>query len=167
MYTSHYEPARSFAETRDGSFRVVVSGDWLPRQLLGGLHILFAILRAVWLAAYVAATAPADTDVFVCDQVAAYVPVLRALRPRARVLFYCHFPDQLLSRRGGLLKSLYRAPFDAFEAWATAAAHEVVVNSAFTRDTVATVFARALRGRRLDILYPCIAVPPAVAAMQG
>ena len=159
MYTSHYNAGRSFAETRDGTFPVFVAGDWLPRSLCGGLHILFAILRAVWLAVYVALTA-GPVDVFFCDQVAAYVPILRLLRPRARVVFYLHFPDQLLSQRGGWLKSLYRAPFNAFEAWATACAHEIVVNSKFTRGVAVTVFP-GLATRQLDVIYPCCTIPRA------
>ena len=156
VFTSHYDPARSFAETRDNSFSVFVSGDWMPRTMFGGLHIVFALLRAVWLAVYVALTAP-HVDAFVCDQVAIYAPVLRILRPNARILFYCHFPDQLLSARGGCLKALYRAPFDALEEFCTNAAHVVVVNSRFTRDVVRDTFA-SMRNRELEVLYPCIDV---------
>lgn len=162
MYTSHYEAARSFAETRDGTFPVKVYGDWLPRHLFGGLHILCAILRALWLAIVVAFTEP-EYDVFICDQVSAYVPVLRFLRPRTPILFYCHFPDQLLSSRGSALKRLYRKPFDAFERSTTAMAQEIVVNSTFTRGVVQQTFGSALAGRELQVLYPCIDVPAAVA----
>ena len=158
MYTSHYDASRSFAETRDGSFPVFVSGDWLPRSLAGGLHILFAILRAFVLAVVVAWRA-GPVDVFICDQVAAYVPVLRLLRPSARIVFYLHFPDRLLSPPGGVLKSLYRAPFDAFEAWATGCAHEVVVNSKFTRGVTLKAFpGLAARAADLEVVYPCVAL---------
>lgn len=162
MYTSHYEAARSFAETRDGTFPVKTYGDWLPRHLFGGLHILCAILRALWLAIVVAFTEQ-EYEVFICDQVSAYVPVLRFLRPRTPILFYCHFPDQLLSSRGSALKRLYRRPFDSFERSTTAMAHEIVVNSTFTRGVVQRTFGSALAGRELQVLYPCIDVPPASA----
>lgn len=119
---------------------------------------MWAILRAVWLAAVVALTEP-EYDVFICDQVSAYVPVLRFMRPPTPVLFYCHFPDQLLSSRDSLLKQLYRKPFDAFERSSTAAAHEIVVNSNFTRGVVERTFGPALAGHRLAVLYPCIDVP--------
>jgi alpha-1,3/alpha-1,6-mannosyltransferase len=158
VYTSHYEAARSFAETRSGLFEVKVHGDWMPRQILGGFHIVWAILRAVWLACVVALTEP-EYDVFICDQVSAYVPVLRFMRPPTPVLFYCHFPDQLLSSRGSVLKQLYRKPFDAFERSSTAAAQEIVVNSNFTRGVVERTFGPALAGHRLAVLYPCIDVP--------
>lgn len=31
------------------------------------------------------------------------------------MLFYCHFPDQLLTQRQSVLKRLYRAPIDWLE----------------------------------------------------
>jgi alpha-1,3/alpha-1,6-mannosyltransferase len=68
MYTSHYNPERSFAETRQGDFPIYVHGDWLPRQVFGGLHILFAMMRNVWLALCVAMSG-VEYDIFFCDQV--------------------------------------------------------------------------------------------------
>lgn len=157
VYTSHYERERSFAETRDGSFDVRVAGDWMPRHIFGGLYIIFAILRNIWLALSIALWGSEVYDVFICDQVSASVPILRLLRPRARVLFYCHFPDQLLSPRKSLLKSIYRWPFDAFEELTTGCAHRIVVNSGFTRATFQATFKR-LKGVTPAILYPCIQV---------
>jgi alpha-1,3/alpha-1,6-mannosyltransferase len=46
-------------------------------------------------------------DVIIADQVAVVVPVLRLLTS-AKVLFYCHFPDMLLTQRKSLAKRLYR-----------------------------------------------------------
>lgn len=41
--------------------------------------------------------------------------MLRLSRRRKKVLFYCHFPDQLLTQRQSVLKRLYRAPLDWLE----------------------------------------------------
>lgn len=49
-----------------------------------------------------------------------------------RILFYCHFPDQLLTGRVGLAKRLYRMPIDWMEEVTTGMADVVVVNSKFT-----------------------------------
>jgi len=163
VFTSHYEAGRSFAETRDGTFAVRVYGDFLPRHAFGRFHIFFAILRALWLAAAVALAEP-RFDVFVCDQVAAYLPALRVLRPWTALLFYCHFPDMLLSPRTSVIKRLYRLPFDLFEELSTSLAHGVVVNSAFTRDMVQRTFRLCFRGRRLQVLHPCIDVPSSCPA---
>lgn len=75
MFTSHYEISRCFDETKDGSFGVIVHGDWLPRHLLGCFHIVFATLRNIWLALVVALT-HGHFDVFICDQVCFLITVL-------------------------------------------------------------------------------------------
>lgn len=161
MFTSHYERARSFEETRDGRFAVTVHGDWLPRHVCGGrFHILFAILRNLWLALAVALWHP-PADVYIVDQVSAAVPILRLLRPRARVLFYLHFPDFLLTpNRTAWWKRLYRLPFDLFEQATTLCAHRIVVNSGFTRDVFLRTFTTLGTPPTPAILYPCIQVPP-------
>lgn len=59
-------------------------------------------------------------DVFFVDQLSAGIPLLRWLG-NTRVVFYCHFPDLLLSPNkdksapAGLLRSLYRLPIDRLE----------------------------------------------------
>jgi alpha-1,3/alpha-1,6-mannosyltransferase len=77
-----------------------------------------------------------SVDVFIVDQLSVCVPLLRWIG-QTRVVFYCHFPDKLLAGgkavevdkvgRGsmnprevksdgpGLLKRLYRLPFDKLE----------------------------------------------------
>lgn len=69
-------------------------------------------------------------DVYIVDQQSVCVPLLRLLTG-TRVVFYCHFPDKLLSggwsfgedkverTQGGLLKRAYRLPIDKLEEWTT------------------------------------------------
>lgn len=52
----------------------------------------------------------------------------------SQVLYYCHFPDLLLSKKGGLLKKLYRIPLDYIEEYTTGCAHSILVNSQFTKN---------------------------------
>lgn len=94
-------------------------------------------------------------DIFFVDQLSACVPLLRYLQPHARVLFYCHFPDQLLATRRGLIKRIYRLPFDWLEEWTTGAADGLVVNSRFTRGVFEQTFPR-LRDRQPGVVYPCV-----------
>lgn len=100
-----------------------------------------------------------DPDVFFVDQLSACVPLLRLLFPKAKVLFYGHFPDRLLAQQGsGLIKhvkALYRIPFDAFESWSTGCADDIVVNSKFTRSVFKQTFA-GMRTRDLKVIYPCV-----------
>jgi alpha-1,3/alpha-1,6-mannosyltransferase len=114
-------------------------------------------------------TAPGQEDqddIFIVDQLPACVPILKSLgRPRKsrrqRILFYCHFPDQLLARRneGGsllqLAKLLYRFPFDWFEGWAMSASDRVVANSNFSRGVVHGVFGTEKLGD-VEVVYPCV-----------
>ncbi len=50
-----------------------------------------------------------------------------------QVLFYCHYPDLLLARRGSRLRAMYRTPLDWAEQSSTGAADVILVNSEFTR----------------------------------
>jgi len=87
------------------------------------------------------------------------VPLLRIVYSDARILFYCHFPDQLLVQKDGgllgLVKNLYRIPFNWLESWSTSCGDMIVVNSRFTGGMVKTVFP-SMKKRTLKIVYPCV-----------
>jgi len=99
-------------------------------------------------------------DIFIVDQLSACVPLLRWLYPdRERTLFYCHFPDQLLADRRtsgvlGLLKKLYRLPFDWFEGWSMGGSDKIVVNSNFTKSVASRVWPGL--GDSFGVIYPCV-----------
>ena len=75
IYTARHDPRRCFDETCDGTLRVVVAGDWLPKRILGRCYALCASARMVAVALRAARDGP---DVVVVDQVATAVPVARA-----------------------------------------------------------------------------------------
>ncbi|XP_028326443.1 alpha-1,3/1,6-mannosyltransferase ALG2 isoform X2 [Gouania willdenowi] len=83
------------------------------------------------------------------------IPVLRLSRHRKKVLFYCHFPDQLLTQRKSTLKKLYRAPIDWLEERTTGMADMVLVNSHFTAGIFRDTF-HSLSGVQTDVLYPSL-----------
>ena len=129
-YTSHHSPSHSFSETRD-VLNVVVAGDWLPRSLFGSLSLPFALLKSIYLALYMGWCLPAPVDVIIVDQVAVALPLLTWLTPH--LIFYCHFPDMLLSRHDTLLRRMYRWPLDVLEERCMAYAALLLVNSRFTQ----------------------------------
>ena len=45
-------------------------------------------------------------DIVICDQVSIVVPILRFCG--YKVIFYCHYPDKLLSGKSGFFKKIYR-----------------------------------------------------------
>ncbi|OJJ51053.1 hypothetical protein ASPZODRAFT_127056 [Penicilliopsis zonata CBS 506.65] len=186
IYTSHRDPTHCFEEARDGTLDVRVRGNTVfPAHVGGRFHVLMAVLRQLHLAVSVlkeleqrggnsdeknkTTTEPEEMDdIFVIDQVPACVPFLKSLGPRfassqrQRILFYCHFPDQLLAWRGEsapsalkLAKTLYRYPFDWFEGWAMSASDKVVANSRFTRGVVSRVFGSQKLGD-VRVVYPCV-----------
>lgn len=174
IYTSHCDKTHCFDEARDGTLDVRVRGNTIfPAHVCGRLHILMAALRQLHLVVSLlgelgSTTEKADDqdDIFIVDQLSACVPVLKSFgRPREsgrqRILFYCHFPDQLLARRdeGGsllrLAKMIYRFPFDWFEGWAMSASDRVVANSKFSRGVVRGVFGSDRLGD-IEVVYPCV-----------
>lgn len=128
--TAHHDPSHCFQETKDGNLRVTVAGDWLPRSVFGRFYALCAYLRMLYAAVYLVFFSNISYDVIFCDQISACVPILKF--SKARVLFYCHFPDMLLAKHDSFLKRVYRAPIDYIEEWTTGMADRVLVNSKFT-----------------------------------
>ncbi|KAL4953960.1 hypothetical protein BDW69DRAFT_205473 [Aspergillus filifer] len=178
VYTSHCDKGHCFEEARDGTLDVRVRGErYIPANIGGRFVVLCAILRQVALTAQLIRELAQrggeedEDEVFIVDQVPACVPLLKMFgewagrsngRGRQRILFYCHFPDQLLARRdeGGSvllagLKGLYRYPFDWFEGWAMSASDRVVANSSFTRGVVRGVFGVERLGD-VRVVYPCV-----------
>jgi alpha-1,3/alpha-1,6-mannosyltransferase len=131
----------------------------VPPAVFGCFAVLCAILRQLHLILQIAVfsdeLARLGPSVFFVDQVSAGVPLLRLLRPSARVLFYCHFPDQLLAKRGSLLKALYRLPFDWIESWSTGCSDGILVNSRFTKGVFSETFP-LLKGRDPAVVYPSV-----------
>jgi hypothetical protein len=108
------------------------------------IHLSLLLLASIYLPfriPFISPLSPLESfDVFIVDQLSVCVPILRWFG-QTRVVFYCHFPDKLLaggrevevdnvgrsdmnpreakkkeSRKApGLLKRLYRLPFDKME----------------------------------------------------
>ncbi|KAH7394913.1 mannosyltransferase [Phaeosphaeria sp. MPI-PUGE-AT-0046c] len=160
IFTSHCDAHHCFDEARDGTLDVRVRGNTIvPASIFGRFTILCAILRQVHLILQIALFSDelqqlAPTAFFV-DQLSAGIPLLRLLQPRARVIFYCHFPDKLLAKKGGHVKAIYRRPFDWLESWSTGCSDTIVVNSNFTKSVFAEAFP-SLKHRSPGVVYPCV-----------
>lgn len=159
IYTSHCDLTHCFDEVSSGILDVSVYGDFLPISIAGKFHILCAILRQLFLAITLVVTGEIRKyDFFIVDQLSFCVPILALFGRRdARVLFYCHFPDQLLAKKGSVIKSLYRVPFDAIEEITTGASDRIVVNLTFTKLIFHQTFTR-LAAIDPGVVYPCVDV---------
>lgn len=150
-YTSHCDRLHCFEEVKSNELLVVVYGDWLPTTIARRFHIVCAGLRQLWLTGRLLLAGP-KYDFYVVDQLSYCIPLLKIFG-QDRVMFYGHFPDQLLALPGSPLKRLYRLPFDWFEEWTTGWADKVVVNLNFTRGVFTKTFSQV---GQLEVIYPCI-----------
>lgn len=160
VYTGYHDRSRCFDETRDGRLNVTVIGRRIPRSIFGRFIALLAYIKMIYIAIYIIVFTKNKYDFVLCDQVSACIPIFKILqlfKKQLKIVFYCHFPDQLLTTRESLLKAIYRKPIDFFEEWSTSLADKIIVNSNFTSNMVKQTF-RSLRNRNLIVLYPCVDV---------
>jgi alpha-1,3/alpha-1,6-mannosyltransferase len=147
VYTSHHDRDHCFAETVDGRLEV---------RVFQRLRAPFAIARMHYLAAW-AALNPDRFDFIFCDLVPHAIPTLRILT-RAKIIFYCHFPDKFIAPQRVGWYRWYRTPIDSWEQVSTGMAHRVVVNSKFTAAAFRRAFPR-LQGCPFEVIYPGVDVP--------
>lgn len=153
IYTSHCDKTHCFEEVKNGTLKVEVFGDFLPTDLGKRFFIVFANLRQLYLTAKVVLSGRSkDKDVFIIDQLSTCVPFFKLANNK--VLFYCHFPDQLLAIRTNWIKSLYRIPFDLLEQFTMYCSDEVVVNSNFTKSMYKKTFKYLQKNP--NVIYPCV-----------
>ncbi|XP_055382902.1 alpha-1,3/1,6-mannosyltransferase ALG2 [Condylostylus longicornis] len=154
--TNHHDKSHCFEETRNGSIRVETVGDWLPRKIFGGLYAFCAYFRMVYAAIYTSLifSRREKIDIIFCDQISMGIPFLRLAKYKPKIIFYCHFPDQLLSQKGGMIKTAYRTPLNYLEEVTTGRADRVLVNSKFTRNIFRKTFKRL--DITPDVLYPSL-----------
>ncbi|KAF2273511.1 UDP-Glycosyltransferase/glycogen phosphorylase, partial [Westerdykella ornata] len=160
IFTSHCDPQHCFDEARDGTLDVRVRGNTIvPPTIFGRFAILCAILRQLHLiltiALFTSELKSLKPSAFFVDQLSAGIPLLRLLHPSVRIIFYCHFPDKLLAKKGGILKTVYRGPFDWLESWSTGCSDTIVVNSNFTKSVFGQAFP-GLKHREPGVVYPCV-----------
>ncbi|CCD26647.1 GDP-Man:Man(1)GlcNAc(2)-PP-dolichol alpha-1,3-mannosyltransferase NDAI_0I00780 [Naumovozyma dairenensis CBS 421] len=157
IYTSHCDKSHCFEEIKDGTIEVEVIGDHLPTHIYGKFAIVCATIRQIFLTSQLLLTKKAiNYDVFIVDQLSTCLILLHKYTS-AVTLFYCHFPDQYLTKRDSLLKKLYRIPFDLIEQFTISTADHVVVNSNFTKSMYHRAF-KYLNDTEPDVIYPCVSL---------
>jgi len=167
IFTGSHDPARAFEETNNGTLDVRVCGGAVPLHAGGRVRVLGAIAKMAIGAAAILRDRDRP-DVVLCDVVPHVIPLFRVMRRTLPIVFYCHFPDRLLTppRRG--LYRWYRAPVDALEAAGTAQASKVLVNSRYTAEVFARTYPRIATAP--DVVYPGVDIErwaPAPASPAG
>lgn len=151
IFTSHHDRNHCFEETNNGQIPVLTAGDWIPRSTFGLFMAFWAYIRMIYLTIYLILNY--RFDLIICDQVPSGVPILKAFKHKC--LFYCHFPDQLLSKHDSFLKKIYRFPIDYFEEWAIGFSDMILVNSYFTDEVFHKTF-KSLANVSTKVLYPVV-----------
>ena len=147
IWVNRYEPNRAFSDASD--HEIHVHGSILPRSFFGFFHIFFSLVKFFYLS--IVCALKSDADIFIVDQVAAWLWILKLLRPKAKIIFYCHFPDFVQARHDSIRK-FYRIPFDLIEIFGMKFADMILVNSNFT----AGVTKKNLKVQNVEVLYPCV-----------
>lgn len=130
IFTPHFDPKRCFQECH--ALDIEVHGNLFPRTIFGRLIAFCAYIRMVLCALYVVTFRSSEFDYFILDQVSFPIPILKLVN--SKVLFYCHYPDKLLStKRSSVVMRFYRYFLDLFEELTTGMAQLIVVNSGFTQ----------------------------------
>ncbi|KAL7069381.1 putative alpha-1,3-mannoyltransferase protein [Cryptosporidium serpentis] len=172
IYTTRHDPSYAFKSTVDGSLNVKVCGDFIPSSIFGVGIAFCSSLRMIYLCLYLLFSVFLDCkslsslsnyyDVIFNDQVSMVNPLLKLLTHK--LIFYCHFPDKLLSRRtySGISK-LYRDIFNYLEEIGLKYADLVFVNSIFTRQTYIGCFPSFVGKSKYlppTVGYPEVLYPP-------
>jgi len=156
IVTSRWDCSRCFEATRDGTLDVRVRGSWLPAHIAQRFRAPCALARSA--ACVIESVARGEHyDIVFVDLVPHIVPMLRRWL-RARVVYYCHFPDQLMTPRRSWIYRLYRWPIDLLEARSVARADRVLVNSRFTAAAARRIYATGSQAEP-EVLYPGVPSP--------
>ncbi|KAH8740500.1 ALG-2 like mannosyltransferase [Cryptosporidium ryanae] len=172
MFTSNHDKLHSFSATNDGRVNVKVYGGWIPRSAFGYGTALFSYIRMIYtsicmvLSIYFTTLSIEKTstyyDVTLNDQVSVINPILKLITKK--LIFYCHFPDQLLAeKRSGKLRAVYRKAMDFLEEFGMMFCDYVFVNSIFTRSIYIDTFRKIVSNSSnypTTLSFPEVLYPP-------
>jgi alpha-1,3/alpha-1,6-mannosyltransferase len=178
LVTSYCNPNHCFASLQPDSGILYpylkVWGSWIPSHVIANKgKAIMSTIRLLYLACRIVHhPIMSKADVMVVDVLPTPLWILRFFCPTASLLFYCHFPDQLLIRNSGgsnnnqftfksALLTGYRKVLNYIEEQSMILADNIIVNSKFTQQTVRQTF-RSLQNHPLPILYPALEIYPSV-----
>jgi alpha-1,3/alpha-1,6-mannosyltransferase len=147
--------------------QVVVWGRFLPSNWMGLGTAFFSSLRMLYLSYWTAKKFGSTADCIVLDVLPTSIPFLISW-VRCGILFYCHFPDKLLTRdtvngeisdaslrNRSSLRLWYRHFLDSIEENTMRYADILCVNSKFTKSQVQQEFP-SLSDKHMHVLYPAL-----------
>ena len=157
IYTPYQDPNRTFSEVKppNQQINVKVCNPYVPRTIFGRFQALLCAIRCTIVALYVCLFC--KVDVAIVDLVS--LPVFIFAIFRKPVIFYCHYPDQLLAAslrhrvKPSFFKRVYRKIVDSIEAFSLSCANVVCCNSRFTKSKFELTFPKL---KSPVVIYPCV-----------
>ncbi|CAD6185542.1 unnamed protein product [Caenorhabditis auriculariae] len=113
-------------------------GDWWSQNVALGWHLIFSNLQP---------------DMVVVDHSASCVPMIKWRFPSCKILFYCHFPQQLVTPSRFFLYRWYANMIGLIEEELFARIDTIMVNSNFTAKTFSKVMP-AIEKSKIRVVYP-------------
>mmetsp|Transcript_18619 Transcript_18619/g.27604 ORF Transcript_18619/g.27604 Transcript_18619/m.27604 type:complete len:486 (-) Transcript_18619:470-1927(-) len=170
IVTSHCSQKHCFDQVKKPEGRlcqnVLVWGKFLPSNIMGIATAFCSSLRMIYLSYWTAKRFGQSANLIVLDVLPTSIPFLTTW-VRAGIIFYCHFPDKLLTRdtvngeptaaveQRSWLRTAYRNFLDDIEERTMNYADVLVVNSKFTKSQVQQVFP-SLQRNQISVLYPAL-----------
>ncbi len=154
IFAGHHDRSYCFEETRDGTLDVRACHSIFPTHIAQRLRACCALVRTSHLVASLAFRG--RYDVIFCDLIPHVIPLLRLLT-RAKIIYYCHYPDTDPDRfpiePRNFFHRLYRRLIDKLEQAGITAADRILVNSRFTAARFRMAYPR-LQSAPVEVLYP-------------
>lgn len=130
LFTAQDSAPEWMAEVEGVGIGVRLRGNWIPHHVGQRLRAPLSLLQCAS-AGLRSELSSGGFDLVFCDTVPQAIPLWQAWSRRP-VVYYCHYPDLLLTPPRSGAYRLYRGPLDAAERYALRRAARVLVNSAFT-----------------------------------
>ncbi|KAI6173870.1 Phenylalanyl-tRNA synthetase beta subunit [Aphelenchoides besseyi] len=156
IVTNHFSESHCFEDALKFRDDIFVIARWFPRSIFGRFNALCAYIRLCIAALFV--LFKLDCDVVFMDSISLPLVVFRLFSfiQSPHLIFYCHYPDKLLTKREDALKKFYRFFVDGLERWSIGMADKIYVNSEFTKSKCEEEFPALKKRDRLDVLYPTL-----------
>ena len=152
IFTTHYDPNRCFEDTKTEHLEIRVVDSVVPSHVGSRFRAPCSIARTAFAAMVMGMNG--SFDVVFCDLVPHIIPLVRRIS-KSRIIYYCHYPDKLLTPEGGRWYRFYRTPIDLLEESGLRTADLILVNSFFTAAIFGKTFPR-LRRAPLAVLHPSV-----------
>ncbi|KAI6191309.1 Alpha-1,3/1,6-mannosyltransferase ALG2 [Aphelenchoides bicaudatus] len=156
IVTNQFSEDHCFADALKFKNDITVCAQWFPRSIFGRFYALCAYIRLCIAALFVIFNK--DVDVIFMDSISLPFVVFWffSFVTRPQRIFYCHFPDLLLTKRDSVAKKAYRLLVDNLERWSMSFADKIYVNSKFTKSICEDTFPALANSTQLNVLYPTL-----------